>query len=96
MSVDIQAEPVVEPFTFDDDDLNHIVCCNPDLALCGADASDAEWGDIDVEEPDDCVVCRDLEGGSCGAPFCWLRNRWRWSRWGKWGRRREPSPEVKR
>lgn len=46
-------------------DENHIYCCNPDLALCGADLSQTP------EDPDSdttCVVCTDLEASAqpCG------------------------------
>jgi hypothetical protein len=43
--------------------LNHIFCCDPDTALCGADVSDDEL----VDEAD-CAVCLDLEDLPC--PTC--------------------------
>ncbi|WP_435597065.1 hypothetical protein [Streptomyces anulatus] len=46
-------------------DLNHIYCCNPDLALCGADVSTHPIVGIDDA---DCVVCLDLEDEAC--PDC--------------------------
>ncbi len=73
-----------------DDGLLHLACCNPDKALCGADLTGVEITD-QPPGPDDCVVCRDLEfGPPCGAPFCALRLRWRWSRWGQFGRGATP------
>lgn len=47
------------------DDLDHYVCCDNDVALCGADVSDAEWSE---DLPDLCVVCDDLDGFDC--PRC--------------------------
>lgn len=52
----------------DDDDLDHLWCCDHDLALCGADISDAEdWTSLD-EMPNVCVVCLDLADTIC--PRC--------------------------
>lgn len=56
--------------TADTTDLNdrttHVICCNPDRALCGHDVSD------EPEVPDgtghDCIVCLDLEEQTC--PRC--------------------------
>ncbi|MET7938180.1 hypothetical protein [Streptomyces sp. NPDC005322] len=54
----------------DDDELDHVYCCDPDRGLCGADLSDVadvvdNWdnGDADV-----CRVCVELERG--GVPCC--------------------------
>ncbi|MET7900624.1 hypothetical protein [Streptomyces sp. NPDC005336] len=57
----------------DDDELDHVYCCDPDRALCGADLSDVAEivDDWDNEDVDVCVVCVDLErrGVRCG-PTC--------------------------
>lgn len=45
--------------------LNHIYCCDPDAALCGADVS--THPEVDLSEAD-CVVCVDLEDAIC--PTC--------------------------
>lgn len=45
--------------------INHIFCCDPDTALCGADISGDEIVDYDEA---DCVVCLDLEHQTC--PLC--------------------------
>lgn len=45
--------------------LNHIFCCDPGLALCGADVSEDEV--VDLEDAD-CIVCLDLEDQPC--PTC--------------------------
>jgi hypothetical protein len=47
------------------DDLAHVYCCNPDIALCGTDLCGVP------EIPDDettCVVCVDLD--DAGLPCC--------------------------
>jgi hypothetical protein len=44
------------------DDLDHFVCCNDNLGLCGADLSDAAWAE---ELPNLCVVCDDLDSLPC-------------------------------
>lgn len=44
-----------------DSDLNHIYCCNPNIAICGTDVSAHPEVDDDIN----CVVCLDLEGGEC-------------------------------
>lgn len=43
------------------DELDHIYCCDPDLALCGTDISGHEDNDADGT----CVVCLDLEFAPC-------------------------------
>jgi hypothetical protein len=71
--------PVVEPdLSTTDDDLTHLVCCDPDLSLCGLDLTGGE----DVPEPPDaeqCEICanKDRLDLPCGARFCRLRQRWR-------------------
>lgn len=44
----------------DDDELAHVVCCDPDVALCGADVAGAEWS----TRGEPCVVCTDLDRGT--------------------------------
>lgn len=44
-------------------DLDHVYCCDPSLALCGADISDQP--EIDDDRVISCVVCNDLEGQPC-------------------------------
>lgn len=72
--------PVVEPDRADvDDDSAHIVCCDPDRALCGEDVSRKDFIDGPVDEERDCEPCvnRSRLGVACGAPLCRLRQRWR-------------------
>jgi hypothetical protein len=49
--------------------LNHVYCCDPDLALCGLDLADVP----DAWDPTvpTCVVCDDIDGAEvpCG-PTC--------------------------
>ena len=49
-------------------DETHVVCCNPEIALCGSDVSGTPW--VDQDEEATCVVCHDLEGQPC--PSCGL------------------------
>ncbi len=54
-----------------DDDFEHLWCCDPDRALCGADLSeDNDVGDADLEAP--CPMCEALEEINlpCGAKGC--------------------------
>jgi hypothetical protein len=46
-----------------DDSFTHVVCCNPNLALCGSDVTDVDWVGDDVEAT--CVVCAELEELAC-------------------------------
>lgn len=55
----------------DTDDFEHLWCCDPDRALCGADLSeDDDVGDADLEAP--CPMCEALEEIDlpCGAKGC--------------------------
>jgi hypothetical protein len=54
---------------------SHIVCCRPELALCG-DVLNGEF--IDDDEAIDCADCvvADESGQPCGAPLCRLRGWW--------------------
>lgn len=52
-------------------DLNHIYCCDPDVALCSADIS--SHVEVDYDEAN-CVVCVNLEesGARCArCGFTW-------------------------
>ena len=53
----------------DDDDLTHIVCHDPNRAICGADVSEAPWVPPSSYD-NDCLVCLDIEHTSC--PECGL------------------------
>lgn len=46
------------------DELDHLYCCDSDLALCGTDVSGHEDNDADGT----CIVCLDLEFQPC--PSC--------------------------
>ncbi|MFJ4365102.1 hypothetical protein ACIP4S_13220 [Streptomyces chartreusis] len=62
------APELTQPGTDHGQDLDHVVCCDEDTALCGADVSGAVWG---VGVPDAtalCVVCRELAIKPC--PNC--------------------------
>lgn len=55
--------PELDTATHDGDDEVHVVCCRPDVALCGSDVTALAWVDDDAEAT--CVVCADLEGLPC-------------------------------
>lgn len=54
----------------EDGALEHLVCCDEDAALCGADVSEVGWGPgWDVVPPQDkCVVCLEMDEFVC--PKC--------------------------
>lgn len=55
--------------TGNDADAIHIVCCDPNRALCGEDVSGEEW--VDDGEPTTCITCEVIEElgiPSCGGP----------------------------
>lgn len=59
------------PDTDDGDDLTHLVCCDEDRALCGADVAGCEDVGVVDAAPDVCAMC-ELEwneGLPCG-PSC--------------------------
>lgn len=60
-------EPTV-PGTDHGEDLDHVVCCDDDIALCGADVSGHDWGEGTFDPTQMCVVCRELYGKPC--PRC--------------------------
>lgn len=70
---DLLELPVVEPVDVaPTDDLSHIVCCNPDRALCGKDVSREPWCDEEIDEATDCEACvnRRRLNPTCGDPEC--------------------------
>jgi hypothetical protein len=58
----MKTAPVPAPTrTSEGDELDHIYCCDPDVALCGTDISGHEDNDADGT----CIVCLDLEFAPC-------------------------------
>ncbi len=53
-----------------DDDLDHIVCCDDNLTLCGLDAEDMEWGNGWAEKWCPMCVLAEAEAWGCTAPGC--------------------------
>lgn len=53
-----------------DDDTVHLVCCDPDVALCGDVVSNHGWTATDTET--DCYLCAVAEANDlpCGDPNC--------------------------
>lgn len=60
-----------------DDDLDHIVCCDDDLTLCGLYIPGDEFIDVDVDGPETCEVRGNKErlGQPCAAWDCPKRGR---------------------
>ncbi|MFF7631431.1 hypothetical protein [Streptomyces cyaneofuscatus] len=56
-----------QPDTAPGERLDHLYCCNPDLALCGTDIGDAS--EIAPDSDITCIVCADLEDEPC-SPGC--------------------------
>ncbi len=46
----------------------HVVCCDPDTAMCGTDMSGTEWAPGTAVIG--CVVCADLVDAPCADPNC--------------------------
>lgn len=57
----------VQQGTWTADNLDHYVCCDENVALCGADVSAATWQE---ELPDLCLVCEDLDENDVDCPEC--------------------------
>lgn len=51
------------------DDIVHLFCCDPDLAMCGMDLTGAMATDDEFDN-DPCVVSDDLLYEPCGDPDC--------------------------
>lgn len=71
--LDLDERPATDPALSDvDDDLIHVACCNPDLALCGEDLSASIWWTGGITDEEMCTVCElaALNGFGCSAPGC--------------------------
>lgn len=66
------AEPLLEPTSTDeDDDLVHIVCCDPTHWICGLERDPDEAEDAEYWEDDEmCQMCQRLEDMPCSDPNC--------------------------
>lgn len=55
----LDVEEIAELFIDDgDDDVNHMWCCDPDVAWCGADISGDPASGYDFSvDPEDCAMC---------------------------------------
>jgi len=58
----VRLAPAGRPAPADGDGLDHLYCCDPDLALCGIDISGHHEDD---SLPGTCVVCLALEFAAC-------------------------------
>lgn len=56
----------------DGDDLEHLVCCDENTALCGTDVSASAWGPgwENVAPEEKCVVCYELQDADGVCPIC--------------------------
>lgn len=65
MKLDVDTRLTESPRSTDDgDELTHLWCCDPDVALCGSDISNSVElyeGETIAGSPE-CIVCEDLEG----------------------------------
>jgi hypothetical protein len=74
---DLLELPLVEPVIADvDDNLDHIVCCDDDITLCGLYLPGDEFCEINVDAPDVCEVCANKErlGQPCTVADCRKRS----------------------
>jgi hypothetical protein len=53
MTADTLTRPVPPSAGNDDPEVDHLTCCDDDIAMCGEDLSGAEW----CESPGDRPVC---------------------------------------
>jgi hypothetical protein len=62
--------PVTATSHTDDIDVQHIVCCDLDTALCGEDVSNVDFTDLPCEY--DCPLClwADEDEPFCSSPTC--------------------------
>jgi hypothetical protein len=61
--------PATEPTTTQpDDEPTHVVCCDPDTALCGTTVRGERWQP--ATDPTTCGMCRLVEDMPCGNPDC--------------------------
>jgi hypothetical protein len=52
-----------------DEDITHLTCCSPDVALCGADVSDEPWVEGDTNDCSLCVLADESQAW-CQDPGC--------------------------
>lgn len=82
MVADLQPAPLLNPVVSSEDDVEHIVCCDDNLSLCGLPLDDSEEI-IDYWDEDDdniCELCVRVVDEPCGHPKCPDRKRW-WQVW---------------
>lgn len=64
MSFKTEEAPVAQVDAVDGDELDHWVCCDNDVAMCGADVSNMAWGHNSVL----CPLCALADEETC--PRC--------------------------
>ena len=62
----------------DDDDVCHAVCCEPDVAICGADVAGASWVSDDdwYDEPVTCIDCAAITHGMVSWACRYCGDKW--------------------
>jgi hypothetical protein len=70
VSVAIDDRPVTTSAGQDDDDFDHIICCDDNVAMCGRDVTLDEWSEN--EENPECPLCTYLwdSGLPCPVAGC--------------------------
>jgi len=65
--------PQTIPAPVEAGETSHIVCCDPHVAVCGAEVSGDGWEPGPDDGPVDCLLCAiaDAEDLPCGNPECW-------------------------
>ncbi len=66
--IDLLERPVADTAE-SDEALVHLLCCTPDVALCGKDVSDEPFVE-DSPDDDVCVDCQLREALGPGCPAC--------------------------
>jgi hypothetical protein len=73
-------EPVLDLIGSDEDDVEHLYCCDPDVAVCGLDLSDYDENDDPIDDCKICELCERAKHLPCANPKCPDRARW-WQVW---------------
>lgn len=72
MTVPAPEAPAPARLDPDSDDIVHLTCCSPDVAMCGEDVEGDKWV-ADEDDTPECLFCvfvcdNDLP---CTVPGCW-------------------------
>jgi hypothetical protein len=73
MTADILEQATTTPASHDQPDELHYYCCDPDIAMCGANITNCEdLGYTDTSRYDECPMCAHVDdtGLPCPVPGC--------------------------